>query len=239
MPFSTALARRTLASIPLPSSLMINRMWSPSCSAESTTRPVRGLPAASRSSGISIPWSTALRTRCTSGSARASTRFLSRSVSSPTSSRLISFFRLRARSRTRRGKRPKTFLIGCMRVFITALCRSAVTTSRLETALAIASSPLLEPRRTSRLRTSTSSPTMFMISSRRAVSTRTVVSASAGGFSAGAAAAGLLTAAAGAALAGAAARAGSGLGAGLIGTAAAGSAGVSTTAGSNLPLPCS
>ncbi|MCY1180239.1 hypothetical protein D9M73_206700 [compost metagenome] len=65
-----------------------------------------------------------------------------------------------------------------MRVFMTAVCRSAVTTSRLDTALDMASSPLLRPNRTRRLRTNTSSPTMFMISSSRAVSTRTVVSAS-------------------------------------------------------------
>ncbi len=79
-------------------------MWSPSCSAESTTRPLRDLPIASRSAGSSIPWSTEFRTKWTSGSARASTRFLSRSVSSPTSSRLISFFNCRAKSRTRRGQ---------------------------------------------------------------------------------------------------------------------------------------
>ncbi|CAB5604314.1 Uncharacterised protein [Pseudomonas aeruginosa] len=178
-----------------------------------------------------MPWSTALRTRCTSGSARASTRFLSRSVSSPTSSRLISFFMFRARSRTRRGKRPKTFLIGCMRVFITDICRSPVTTSRLATALAMASSPLFRPRRTRRLRTSTSSPTMFMISSRRAVSTRTVVSASL--------AAGLSGAAgrAAAALAGA-----TGFAAGLFAAmflATAAAAATASEAPLNLPLPCS
>src|SRR3990167_4668392 len=150
------------------------------------------------------------------------------------------FFTLRARSRTRRGKRPKTFLIGCMRVFITAVCRSAVTTSRLETALAMASSALLEPRRTRRLRTSTSSPTMFMISSRRAVSTRTVVSASLG---AGALSA--IAAAGGGAFSGATLAAGLAEGCaaatGLAGVAAATAAGaLASAAGStNLPLPCS
>ncbi|MNM83368.1 hypothetical protein D3C81_954280 [compost metagenome] len=231
--------------MPLPSSEIDSRMWSPSCSADSTTRPVRALPEASRSSGISTPWSTALRTRCTNGSARASTRFLSRSVSSPTSSRLISFLSWRARSRTRRGKRPNTFLIGCMRVFITAVCRSAVTTSRLDTALDMASSPLFRPRRTRRLRTSTSSPTMFMISSRRAVSTRTVVSASlapclsAAGAGARGAAAGLLAGAgAGAAAAGLATGWLSALAATGACTLAAAGASTAATSPPNLPLPC-
>ena len=138
---------------------------------------MRGLPAAARSSGISIPWSTEFLTKCTSGSASASTRFLSKSVSSPTSSRVISFFKLLARSRTTRGKRPNTFLIGCMRVFITAPCKSPVTTSKLAMALDMLSSLLLIPKLISLFLTSTSSPTMFIIWSRRLVSTRTVVSA--------------------------------------------------------------
>ncbi|MOA00357.1 hypothetical protein D3C78_1197150 [compost metagenome] len=173
---------------------------------------------------------------------------MSRSVSSPTSSRLISFLSWRARSRTRRGKRPKTFLIGCIRVFMTAVCKSAVTTSRFDTALDMASSPLLRPRRTRRLRTSTNSPTMFMISSRRAVSTRTVVSASLAGFSAGGAAGARDDA--GAAVAGAGASA---FGSGALATgfgAAALAAGAATEAlapvavptvtptSVNLPLPC-
>ncbi|MNI58777.1 hypothetical protein D3C73_1139040 [compost metagenome] len=130
---------------------------------------------------------------------------------------------------------------------MTAVCKSAVTTSRFDTALDMASSPLFRPRRTRRLRTSTSSPTMFMISSRRAVSTRTVVSASLAGFSAGGAAA--------AARAGAGATAGLAAAAGL-GVSALGSDALAAAAGAlatgaateeaaappftsvNLPLPC-
>ncbi len=89
----------------------------------------------------------------------------------------MSLFKLRAKSRTTRGKRPKTFLIGCMRVFITAPCRSAVTTSRLETAFDISSSLVFKPRLTKRLRTNTNSPTIFMMVSKVEVSTRTVASA--------------------------------------------------------------
>ncbi|MOA05685.1 hypothetical protein D3C78_1252950 [compost metagenome] len=110
-----------------------------------------------------------------------------------------------------------------MRVFITEVCRSAVTTSRLATALAIASSSLFRPRRTRRLRTSTSSPTMFMISSSRAVSTRTVVSASW---------AGLLSAAGRAASAAGMDFSTTLFAAGWAATVAAGEP-------TNLPLPCS
>ena len=89
----------------------------------------------------------------------------------------MSFFRLLAISRTTRGKRPNTFLIGCIRVFITAVCKSPVTTRRLLTALAISSFSNADSSVLIRFLTSTSSPTIFMISSRRLVSTRTLVSA--------------------------------------------------------------
>ncbi|MNP46563.1 hypothetical protein D3C76_1405700 [compost metagenome] len=129
---------------------------------------------------------------------------------------------------------------------MTAVCRSAVTTSRFDTALDMASSALLAPRRTRRLRTSTNSPTMFMISSSRAVSTRTVVSASLAGFSAGGAA-GARAAAGAAAGAGAWALDSGALATGLGATALA--AGTATEAfellavvavptSLNLPLPC-
>ena len=98
----------------------------------------------------------------------------------------ISFLRVRAKSRTTRGNRPKTFLIGCIRVFMTAPCRSAVTTSRLATAFDISSSLLAIPRLTKRLRTNTNSPTIFMITSSVLVSTRTVVSLCTALFSVGA-----------------------------------------------------
>jgi hypothetical protein len=46
-------------------------------------RALSGLPAATRSSGISIPWSALLRSRCTSGSPSSSMTCLSTSVSPP------------------------------------------------------------------------------------------------------------------------------------------------------------
>ena len=116
----------------------------------------------------------------TSGSASASTRFLSRSVSSPTSSTSTCLPRPRATSRASLGNFENTFLIGCMRIFITASCRLRVMWSSSPTLLAKASAVACLPRRVfRRLRTSTSSPTRFIIWSRRAVSTRTVVSAAA------------------------------------------------------------
>ena len=62
---------------------------------------------------------------------------------SPAISRLI-FIQTAGQILTTLGKRPNTFLIGCMRVFITEFCKSAVTTSRLATALATSSSPNLD-----------------------------------------------------------------------------------------------
>ena len=55
----------------------------PAWRAAISTVPTRGLPAATRSSGCSRPWSSALRTRCTSGSPSASTTVRSSSVSLP------------------------------------------------------------------------------------------------------------------------------------------------------------
>ena len=83
-----------------------------------------GLPAASRSAGVSRPWSSALRTRCTSGSPSASTTVRSSSVSWPTSSSSTCLPSLVERSRTSRGKRRKTASTGIMRTCMTIACRA-------------------------------------------------------------------------------------------------------------------
>ena len=88
------------------------------------------------------------------GSARASTRFLSRSVL-PTITSSISF-EGRARSRTTRGKRPNTFLMGCMRVFSDRALQIGGHHVQVGHRLDISSSLLAMPRLTRRLRTSTS-----------------------------------------------------------------------------------
>ena len=83
--FSIALARILLTSMPRPSSLIWMTTWPFSWLAFSDRVPSARLPAAMRSSGDSMPWSTALRTQCVSGSLIASTTLLSSSVSSPSS----------------------------------------------------------------------------------------------------------------------------------------------------------
>ena len=57
----------------------------------SVITPSSGLPAASRTSGASMPWSAALRIRCVNGSPSNSSMLLSISVSSPCISRRICF----------------------------------------------------------------------------------------------------------------------------------------------------
>ena len=68
-----------------------------------------------RCSGVSRPWSSALRTRCISGSAMRSTTDLSSSVSPPTISSATSLPSSAAVSRTTRRKRAKVSPIGTMR----------------------------------------------------------------------------------------------------------------------------
>ena len=164
--------------MPAPSSRISMVTKSPSCCADRRTWPCRGLLQASRSDGTSMPWSIALRTRCTSGSAKASTRLRSSSVSAPTSSRSTSFCSWRATSRATLGKRENTLPTGCMRVRMTAVCRRAVAMSRLLTARSSSSSRMRARSVFSRLRDSTSSPTRLTMASSRLVSTRMVCSVS-------------------------------------------------------------
>ena len=89
--------------------------------------PWRGLPARARSSAVSIPWLTALRTRWVRGSVIASSRLLSRSVSCPLSTSSASLPQSLATSRTRRGKRRNSCSTGTIRTFITERCRSFKT----------------------------------------------------------------------------------------------------------------
>ena len=72
-PRSTALRATRAGSTPRPSSRTSITTPPPAWRAATVRRPRGGLPAATRSSGGSRPWSSALRTRCTSGSPIAST----------------------------------------------------------------------------------------------------------------------------------------------------------------------
>ncbi|GIV00944.1 MAG: hypothetical protein KatS3mg014_2559 [Actinomycetota bacterium] len=125
-PRSSALANTRSGSIPAPSSVISMFTWPPSWNARTSRRPSAGFPAASRASGASIPWSTALRTRCVSGSLIASMIERSSSVSSPSISIRTRFPHATARSRTTRGNLLQTLPIGCIRVFITPSWSSVV-----------------------------------------------------------------------------------------------------------------
>ena len=74
-----------------------------------------------------MPWSTALRTRCVSGSRMLSIRVRSSSVSAPSITSCTSRPQATATSRTVRGNLLKTCSIGCIRVLTAASCRELVT----------------------------------------------------------------------------------------------------------------
>ena len=77
-------AARTLSrSIPAPSSRIATSARLDACRAARVSVPRRGFPRASRSSGLSRPWSSALRTRWRRGSPSSSTTDLSNVVSPP------------------------------------------------------------------------------------------------------------------------------------------------------------
>ena len=106
--------------MPLPSSLTSTTTASASCAALSRSVASGGLPAANRSAGSSIPWSRLLRTRCSNGSPISSRTSLSAAVSSPSVTRRTCLSSLRARSRTRRGKRWNATDTGSIRMSMTA-----------------------------------------------------------------------------------------------------------------------
>ena len=119
-PRSTAAAAIRSGSIPRPSSLTSMITIPRSRRADSRSVPDGDLPAASRSAGLSNPWSTALRSRCTSGSPSASNAVRSSSTSSPSMTSCASLPSALSKSRTMRGKRPNTWPTGTMRIFRTA-----------------------------------------------------------------------------------------------------------------------
>ncbi len=130
--------------------------------------PCSVLPAAARTSGISMPWSMELRTRCTSGSPIFSSTVLSSSVVSPVTFSSIFLPRRWPRSRTRRGKRLNTKLMGNMRTRMTLSCSARMW--RSSCASALRNSPASRPSSgaASWLNTDwviTSSPTEFSSSS--------------------------------------------------------------------------
>ena len=89
--------------------------------------PRAGLPAALRSADDSMPWSAELRTMWVSGSLMTSRTWRSSSVSAPLITSSICLPSSEDRSRTTRGSFCQALPIGCMRVFMTPSCSSAVT----------------------------------------------------------------------------------------------------------------
>ena len=176
-PSSTALARTRSRSMPAPSSRISMFTWPPSWPAVRRSTPSVGLPAARRLSGVSMPWSTVLRTMWVRGSLMASMRLLSSSVSLPSISRRTCLPSWWARSRTTRGSLPHTVPMGCMRVFITRSCSSEVIRLSRWADTAKAPSGFTPTSCMTSLRASTSSPTRVIRSSRRSTSTRMVESA--------------------------------------------------------------
>ena len=132
-PFSIALARMRSRLRPRPSSFSSTITLPPCWKAESITRPERGLPPFSRSAGPSTPWSTALRTMCTSGSAMASTMLRSSSVSSPSVTNSTTLPAFSATSRTRRVSFWKVGLSGTMRMDMLRSCSSRMILPACET----------------------------------------------------------------------------------------------------------
>ena len=92
--------------------------------------PCSDFPLASRSAGISTPWSQLFRTKWVSGSVIFSTNPLSSSVASPRVTNSTFLPSLFAKSRNILGNRLKTIDIGIMRIDITDSCKSRVFRSR-------------------------------------------------------------------------------------------------------------
>ena len=139
-------------------------------------RPRAGLPALTRSSGGSIPWSTALRTAWVSGSRTASSRLLSSPVSWPSNSiRTCRPQVIAARSRTIRGNLLKMMshrLHAGLHHTLAQLRRHTVQPARK------LGKVLRRPASMRRiwLRVNTSSPTRFIIRFSTSTSMRSVLS---------------------------------------------------------------
>ena len=118
--------------------------------------------AASRSAGVSRPWSAELRTMCVSGSLIRSSTWRSSSVSAPCISSSICLPSSPERSRTMRGSFCQALPIGCIRVFMTPSCSSAVTLESRCSGTLNSVSSLRREISSSWLRVSTSSETMVI-----------------------------------------------------------------------------
>ena len=115
---------------------------SPTLDALSVSVPSAGLPGAdARSSGVSKPWVTALRTRWRTGSIIRSIRYLSISVLLPAQLEAHALPISRARSRTTNGMRRKISPIGTSRTRMTP-SRSCAAAGRWSAAFSCIAAPL-------------------------------------------------------------------------------------------------
>ena len=117
---------------------------------------------AARSAGVSRPWSAELRTMWVSGSLIRSSTWRSSSVSAPCISSSICLPSSAERSRTMRGSFCQALPIGCMRVFMTPSCSSAVTLESRCSGTLNSESSWRRAISSSWLRVSTSSETMVI-----------------------------------------------------------------------------
>ena len=123
-PSRCARSRILRRSTPRPSSATVIVTLARSRCAVSTTSPSGGLPRRRRSAGGSMPWSTALRSRCMSGSPSSSRIARSSSISLPSTRNATCLPSSRATSRTSRGNRSNTCHTGVMRAWRISACRS-------------------------------------------------------------------------------------------------------------------
>ena len=127
IPLLRAFSSSFFGSMPAPLSRTSISASFDSYRALSVTVGCSALPAAARSSGLSIPWSTAFRTRCISGSPSRSAADLSTSVSSPSITSVTFLPSFLFISRTTRFIFENTVFTGTIRTDITTSCNSSVS----------------------------------------------------------------------------------------------------------------
>ena len=126
MPSACALSRMARRFMPPPSSVRRTMTSAPSRCSSSRMRPVSGLPRLTRSSGFSMPCTTALRSMCSNGGSMRSSTCRSSSPEAPST---LSSARLpvsAAAWRTMRARRCTWRWNGTMRVRISPFCSSVM-----------------------------------------------------------------------------------------------------------------
>ena len=129
IPRSTTLRRMDSASMPRPSSTTRTISWPAWCRASTTIRACSGLPCWRRTSGVSRPWSQALRMMWLSGASRRARMSRSTGTSAPMMSRRTLLPSCLATSRTMRGNPETPSPKGRMRLPITSWYREVETSS--------------------------------------------------------------------------------------------------------------